>query len=463
MTKIDTLIVGAGLSGLTVAHKLRIRYYGHNFLLLEKEGRTGGAIRTYREDGYIIEKGPHGFLDNCPDSKVLLTEIGLDSECIQAPLSHFSRYIYFSGALRQIPQTPVSILKTSLVRWKSKFHILADLWKKPLSGEPTVARWIEYRFGPALLPFVDAALTGTYAGDIDRLAIDGVMPGIRALEKKYGSIIRGILARKNGPTNPPRRLSMPAMTSFPSGMQRLPDRLTEFFLPEVDIMLQCGIKKILKTANGWLVESEKGSHEATNLVLALPINAALALLRDIDNRMPISHVPEAWIATVAFSFSKDVRLPPGFGYLSPESEGRFSLGCLFSSNMFPGRAPSDTSLIEVLVGGRRHPERTELDDQTLIREAFDDVQAVLNLPDKPLSARVLRNSSGIPQAEQGFPELLSWKKKLLDDHQGLYICGFGWDGIGINDVIKAAGQVAENIMAGRQDHQKQTSVKGVYF
>jgi protoporphyrinogen/coproporphyrinogen III oxidase len=462
MKTIDTLIIGAGLSGLTIAHALRLRCYGHRFLILDKEERAGGVIRTRSADGFIAEAGPHGFLDNCEESKAILVEIGLDTECVKAPLSRFVRYIYLSGGLRQIPQTPLSLLKTPLIGWKAKFRVLADLWKKPLSGEPTVAKWVAYHFGPALLPFVDAAFTGTYAGDMDKLAIDGVMPGVRALEKRYGSVIRGLLIGSRKQTRL-RRSAMPAMTSFPGGMQRLPDRLSEFLRPEIDLLLNCGVEKIRKTTDGWQVESKKGSYSATNLALALPVNASLALLKDIDNRMPLQHIPEAWIATVVLAFSEDVRLPPGFGYLIPESEGRFSLGALFSSNMFPGRAPAGCSLIEVLVGGRRHAERAELDDLTLIQQALGDVRDILNISHEPIHARVLRNSGGIPQPEQSYPDLLAWRDRLVSAHQGLFICGFGWDGIGINDMMKTASRVAENIMASRQDPGQETAVKGVYF
>jgi oxygen-dependent protoporphyrinogen oxidase len=430
--------------------------------LLDKNVRAGGAIRTHAEDGFIAEAGPHGFLDNCEESKALLADIGLDGESLHAPLSRFVRYVYINGTLRQIPQTPPSLLTTSLIGWKDKLGILADLWKKPLPGEPTVAKWAEYRFGPALLPYVDAAFTGTYAGDIDKLTIDGVMPGVRVLEKQHGSVIRGLLAGKKRRTGP-KRLNLPAMTSFQGGMQRLPDRLVEFLRPGVDLVLNCTVETIRKIEEGWQVQSEKGTFTAPNLVLALPINASLALLKGIDDRMPLQHIPESWIANVALGFDKDVTLPPGFGYLIPETEGRFSLGTLFSSNMFPGRAPAGCSLVEVLIGGRRHPERAELDDQTLIRQALEDVKDILEITRKPLLTKVLRNSCGIPQPEQGYTELLSWRDRLMYNHKGLSVCGFGWEGIGINDMLKTAVRIAENIMADRINPGRQTAVKGVYF
>lgn len=463
--QLDTIIIGGGLSGLTIGHKLKTHAPDHRFLLLEKSDRTGGAIRTHRDQGYITEIGPHGFLDNCPESRALLEETGLGRESVKAPLKQFVRYVYLHGKLCCIPQSPGKILMAPLVPWTAKLRVLADLWIRPLDGEPTVAKWIDHRFGPALLPFADAVYTGTYAGDFNELAIDSVMPGIRMLEKQHGSVIRGLLmkmlkARRSGTA---KKLTMPAMTSFPDGMARLAQRLTESLQPGTDLLLQCGVAAISRTESGWQVESEKGVHTAANLVLALPVNASLALLSGLDATMPIAAVPEAWIATVVFGFGPGAVLPPGFGYLTPEQEGRFTLGTLFSSNMFPGRAPAGHIVCETLVGGRRHPERLQLDDATMTRHALNDVREVLNLPGDPVYSTVLRPEAAIPQLERGYGRLLAWRNQLMQDQRGLSVCGFGWEGIGINDMIKGATAAAERILRPSSADSGGPGIKGVYF
>lgn len=462
---LDTIIIGGGLSGLTIAHKLKTHAPGHRFLVLEKSDRTGGAIRTHRDQGYITEIGPHGFLDNCPESRALLGETGLDRECVKAPLKQFVRYVYLDGKLCCIPQSPGKILMAPLIPWTAKLRVLADLWIRPLDGEPTVAKWVDHRFGPALLPFADAVFTGTYAGDFNELTIDGVMPGIRLLEKEHGSVIRGLIHKmlKSRRAGTAKKLTMPAMTSFPDGMARLAQRLTESLQPDTDLLLECGVTAITRTEPGWQVQSGQGIHTAANLVLALPVNAALALLAGIDATMPIAAVPESWIATVVFGFGPGAVLPPGFGYLTPEQEGRFTLGTLFSSNMFPGRAPAGHIVCETLVGGRRHPERLHLDDATMIRHALADVREVLNLPGDPVYSAVLRPEGGIPQLERGYGRLLTWRNKLMQDQRGLSICGFGWEGIGINDMIKGATGVAERILRPASDHPEGPELKDVYF
>lgn len=462
----DTLIIGAGISGLTLAWKLK-QIPSHSFLLLEQSHRAGGAISSYAEQGYLAEAGPHGFLDNCLESQQLLSETGLDQECLKAPLSKFVRYVCMDGRLRLIPQSPLKILAAPLISPLAKLRVAAELFKKAMPGEPTVSEWISHRFGKALLPYVDAVFTGTYAGDLERLVIDGVMPGVRKMEKEHGSVIRGLIhkmqAAKKAAAKSGEKKGLPAMTSFPDGMGRLPERLFENLEPK-EMGLNCPVLGITKEDALWRVDLEEKSILCHNLILALPVNAALELLSGVTSAPPLSKIPEARIATIGLGFGPEATLPPGFGFLTPEQEQRFCLGALFSSNMFPGRTPDKHILLEALVGGRRHPERLELDDATLIREAVKDLQQLLDIPKAPVFARVLRPRGGIPQLEKGYPGLLKWRNELMQNEKGLYITGFGWEGIGLNEMIKTAFRISAAIAQGEQDGGEQdAALKKVYF
>lgn len=460
----QTIILGGGLSGLTVAHKLHRHVPGHRLLVIDRANQPGGVIRSHQQDGFIAEIGPHGFLDNCEESRALLSETALDRECVKAPLIDFVRYVYLHRRLNLIPQTPLKILTAPLIPWSAKLRVAAELWQPPLAGEPTVAKWISHRFGPALLPYLDAVYTGTYAGDFDRLSIDAVMPGVRALEKEYGSVLRGLAARfrqkRKGKGQP---LTIPAMTSFPQGMQRLTQRLAEGLEPGRNLQLNTRVNALRQSPGGWRVETTAGNFSAQRVVLALPINACLALLAPLSPKLPLQSIPETWIGTVVFGFANGVKLPPGFGFLTPEQEGRFALGTLFSSNMFPGRAPQGHSLIETLIGGRRHPERLELNDTTLADKAFTDVREILGISQDPVYTTVLRPDGGIPQLERGYPGLLKWRDSFLTSHPSLEICGFGWDGIGINDMIKHATRAAERLVTTSPAKTAGSELKGVYF
>jgi oxygen-dependent protoporphyrinogen oxidase len=465
MEKHDVIIVGSGLSGLSVAHFLQKYQPGARLVILEQSSRAGGAIQSFQQDGFLAEWGPHGFLDNVEASRELLLNTGLDKEAQKAHLEKFVRYVCLNSKLNLIPQNPKKIIASDLVSLSAKLRVLADLWKKPHPEEQTVADWAAHRFGASLLPFIDAVLTGTYAGDMNRLSIDATFPGIRKLELESGSVIRGLLKKrkqaKAEKQNKPRK-RLPAMVSFPQGMGRLPDVLAE----DKDLRLNTAVESISSNGETWQVQTAAGEHEAASVVLALSVNQSLGLLSRTTGLQgpaaPVPSIPEAKIVTVVLGFTDTAKIPFGFGFLAPEQEKRFILGALFSTHMFPGRAPAGHVMLEALVGGRRHPEKLNLSDADLISKSYEDLKQLIDLPAPPCFTKVLRPKHGIPQLELGYPQLLAWRNQLAQLNSGLHICGFGWEGIGINDMTKAAQQVARVIASGTTG-QGETGVKGVYF
>ena len=457
----DLVIIGSGLSGLALAHFFQKQRSRAKVLLLEKEARPGGAIRSFSRDGYLAEWGPHGFLDNSEASGEILIDTGLEQEAQRAPLDSFVRYVCLNGRLRMIPQSPGKIIASSLIPFSAKLRVLAELWQKPLPGEPTVSQWITHRFGPALLPFADAVFTGTYAGDFDRLSIDAVMPGVRSLEKEHGSVIRGLIKKKKEKKKQgKKKTGLPAMVSFPQGMTRL----VEVLARDKDIRYETEAERIRVTERGgWQINAGGETHIAHALALALSVNQTMALLAASGYPAPAPSLAEARIANVLMGFTGSAQIPFGFGYLAPEQEKRFALGALFSTHMFPGRAPAGRVMVEALVGGRRHPEKLDLSDSELVEQAYGDLKQLIHLPEPPCFTRVLRPSHGIPQLEAGVLRLQAWRTKLMQELPGLFICGFGWHGIGINDMTKTARQLAAAIARGGSAAMDPATVKGVYF
>lgn len=451
----EIIVIGAGLSGLSAAHFLRKYAPAKRVLLLEKSDRPGGAVRSYKAQGYLAEWGPHGFLDNNQDSRELLVDTDLVHLSQKAPLSNFVRYVCHNGRLVPLPQKPTALLTTKLLSPAGKIRLLGDLFKKTILEEQSAGQWARHRFGQEILPLVDAAITGTFAGDYQKLSIDAIMPGLRVMEKEYGSVLKGIIAKKKNGGSSGR---LPAMTSFPEGMEQLISTLAT----KADIRYNCGVGAISQTQNTWLLKTSCGRFETQNLLIALPVNQTLRLLAEYEP--PVPSIPEARIATVALGFKADsAKVPFGFGYLAPEKEKRFTMGALFSTHMFPGRAPKGMVLLEALAGGRRHPERLELSDDELIRYVYEDIRELISLPAPPCFSKVLRNDFGIPQLEMGYPALLAWKKRLEERIHGLQICGFGWDGIGMNEMMKHAKTAADKIIRHAASTQARPELKAIYF
>ncbi|PID71916.1 MAG: protoporphyrinogen oxidase [Desulfobulbus propionicus] len=461
----DVAIIGAGLSGLATAAFILDQSPDKRILLLEKSHRVGGAIQSYQERGYMAEWGPHGFLDHCEESNRLVQLAGLEKTKKLAPLGEFVRYVCLDGELKCIPQTLPKIIREPLIPFLHKLRFAAEWTRPPLTGNPTVAQWVEHRFGKAILPFADAVFTGTYAGDIHRLNIDAVMPGVRDLELNQGSVLKGAFSmmrqkRKKGG----KKKGLPAMTSFTGGMQELPQALAAVLREKAALQTGVEVTAIAKTPHGWQVSTQEHTFASTELVVALPVNQCLPLMKTLPIPQPQRYqIPEARIVSVLLGFGPQADIPFGFGYLTPEQENRFALGALFSSHMFPKRAPEGYQLLEILVGGRRHPERLELADQELINGSYTDLRELIHLPTPPVFSAVLRSPHGIPQLEEGYTELLKWRKQCMLSDPTLHICGFGWKGIGLNDMTKEAKKMAQRVITHQANVSEKSAVKKVYF
>ena len=455
--KYDVIIIGAGLSGLSTAHFLKKIDPNLKVVLLEQADRPGGAVKSLQQDGFLAEWGPHGFLDNNQASRELLADTGLDKVVKKAPLGNFVRYVCHRGKLVQLPQKPTKLLSTPLLTPLGKIRLLGELFKKPIIPDQTIGQWAAYRFGEEVLPLIDAAVTGTFAGDYERLSIDAVMPGVRLLEKENGSVLKGLFKKKKEKKDGPATL--PAMTSFPDGMEQLITTLAK----HADIRYDTEVKTISKQGENWQVQTTNSTLATENLVIALPINNSLKLLDQF--RPPTSSIPGAPIATVAMGFdAANAQIPYGFGYLAPEKENRFTMGALFSTHMFPGRAPKGRVMLEALVGGRRHPEKLEYDDDQLIELIYNDLKQLITLPEPPCFTKVMRTNHAIPQLEMSYPQLLKWRITLEAEQTGLSICGFGWEGIGMNEMMAVASEVAQKVVnRSKEEKKKKPEVRPVYF
>ena len=72
-TTVTVAVIGAGITGLTCAWHLRKR--GVNVVLLEKEDRIGGLIKTVEEDGFVFESGPNTGVVKYPEVAELFDDL----------------------------------------------------------------------------------------------------------------------------------------------------------------------------------------------------------------------------------------------------------------------------------------------------------------------------------------------------------------------------------------------------
>ena len=126
------VVIGGGVAGLGVALRALDAVRGRDLDLavtvLEAGSGFGGNLRTQRDDGWQLEWGPNGFLDNEPATLRLVTRLGLDGALQRSTDAARRRFLVVGGRLREIPTSPAAFLTTDLFRPRAKLRVLGELF-----------------------------------------------------------------------------------------------------------------------------------------------------------------------------------------------------------------------------------------------------------------------------------------------------------------------------------------------
>jgi oxygen-dependent protoporphyrinogen oxidase len=436
-----TLVIGAGISGLTTA--FRLTRQGQQVTVIDAAPRAGGAIETLSDGPWRFEMGPNTVLEGNADVTALIHDGGLDGEKITASPAARKRYLWKGGRLHPFPGGPGGFLRTRLFSARAKLRLLREPWIAPpddASGESaeSIAGFVRRRLGPEILDYAVAPfISGVYAGDPERLAVRWALPRLHALERDHRSLIRGALALRKSAA--PRG----AMISFPGGLETLPRRLAEE-IGEVRTGVDC--RRVERSGDLFVAATSAGPFEAERLVLAVPADAAARLLDEMTNGASrlFAEIPYAPVAVVSLGVRReDVAHPlDGFGFLAPRNEGLRVLGCLFTSTIFPGRAPAGHAALVAFVGGRTDPEIVERDDAAIEAAVREDLGRALGLRGAPVFRHVRRWPRAIPQYELGHGRFVERAAAIEEGCPGLAIGSNFLRGISVPDCIRNAAALA---------------------
>jgi len=456
MTRV--VVVGAGISGLAAAYDL-VRA-GVQTTVFEKQSRAGGVrvggvIDTRIAEGCTLECGPDSFLAAKPEAVALIDELGLGDDVIGSNDHQRTTYIWKRGRLvalpggvmMMVPSRVMPMVKTPLVGWGTKIRMALEYFRKPVDrGDRSVADFVTEHFGTETLDYLaEPLLSGVYGGDPAKLGIEGVLPRFLEMEKKYGSLVRGVLAARRGNART-GATPAPLFQTLKSGLGKLVDVLAS----RVEIA-RAEVEAIEREGSGFRVRAAEDWSNADHVVLACPAWAAGRLAGGIDGTLA------ELLTGIEYSSSVTVSLiyragdfdgqRAGFGFLVPKKERQRLAACTFVGTKFSYRVPGDRIALRCFFGGTGDAAILDESDDALVGIAREELRRILGLAAAPVAHVIARWPRSMAQYTVGHGPRIAEIRARAASVGGLYLAGNAYEGIGISDCIRTGRAAAKKIIA----------------
>ena len=449
MKQHDVVVIGAGLTGLSVAYNLKLM--DCDVVVLEKENRIGGQIHTYTEDGFTFESGPNTGVVSFPEVAELFQSLGDSCQLEIARESSKRRLIWKGDRFHALPSGPVGGLTTPLFSLSDKFRILGEPWRKPGNDpDESVGALAIRRLGQSFYDYaVDPFVSGVYAGDPMKLTTRYALPKLYNLEARYGSFIRGSIAKAKEPKTERDRMATKKVFSALGGLQRMVEAMAQ----GLDITLGAKEVKVEPQGDGrWVVSYEGGESISCRQVVTTVGAYALPKMLPFIEEEQLQTFSRLFYAPIiqAVLGVKDARGldVPAFGGLVPSKEQQRVLGILFPSSCFSGRAPEGGALYSYFIGGARHTDYMQKSDEEIQNIVLEAFHRMLKYPAdmKPDLLRIFRHQHAIPQYWSDSGERFKTIERLQSQYPGLTLAGNMRDGIGMGNRIHQGAEVAKQLI-----------------
>ncbi|MFQ3684862.1 protoporphyrinogen oxidase, partial [Roseiflexus sp.] len=402
---------------------------------------------------------PDSFMAQKPWAAELAREIGLADELMVASPMRRTTWVLIRGRPQPLPEGMLLIVPTRIAPFAfsplispfGKLRMALDLFvpARRDDGDETLAEFIRRRLGSeALDRLAEPILSGIHSAECERQSIMATFPRFRELEKRHGSLIRGMLAARRAA--PPSSAHQSPFMTLRGGMGSLVERLEQHLTARILTNRQAtALTYDATAARPYRLRLDDGATlNADAVILATPSYIAADL---VDEAFPaladaLRAIRYVSTATISMIYRRsDVGTPlDGYGLVIPRSEQTWINACTLSSVKFRYRAPDEYLLLRCFVGGSRRPELLARADDDLVRLAQSDLRAILGITASPVLTRIYRWHNGNPQYDVGHLESIAALEALAPD--GLLLAGAAYRGVGVPDCIKQGREAARRVL-----------------
>lgn len=446
MTQPQAIIVGAGISGLACA--MRLRELGVAVRVLEAGDRAGGLICTASENSFLFESAPQSF-QLTTDLRALVRAAGCESQLIEANPG-MPRYVLRRGKLRPAPMSLPSLLTSPLLSAGAKLRVASEPFRRsqPRTDDESFADFVRRKFGTEILEYLAGPfVSGIFAGDPEKLSLRSAFPSLALWESEYGSVIRGAMKSRGSGER-----VRPTMVSFQDGMSALLDAMARKLDPEIATSVTANSIES-SGPNVWRIscsgKSENEPLSADAIVFATPAYTAAKILNRVSENiaLALASIPYAPVAVVSHGYRREhVRYPlNGFGFLIPRTEKLRTLGVIWNSSLFAGRCPRGTVLMTSFIGGASDPHILDLGDSEISSLAHSEIAGLLKISAPSIAERIWRHAHALPQYNLGHAQKVAAIRENLTALRGIFIAGNYLDGPSIGSCVSQAFQTAERV------------------
>lgn len=460
----DAIVVGGGLSGLVTGQALAAQHGMSNFLVTEARERVGGNITSMSGDGYVWEEGPNSFQPN--DSMLqVAVDAGVDKDLVfgdpKAP-----RFVYWEKKLRPVP-SGLDALTFDLMSIGGKIRAglgaIGLINQSMPAYEESVEQFIRRNLGDEVFErLIEPFCSGVYAGDPSKLSMKAAFNKIWILEQKGGSLVGGAIKlfqeRKANPA-PPRDPRLPpkpkgqTVGSFRMGLKMLPEAIEKRIKDNVRVNWK--LVSLTKEGDKYALVYDTPEGRVQVYSRAVQLTAPSYVVADlIKDQVPAAaselssfDYPPVAAVTLSYPMSaiRDERKDaegnvPGFGQLHPRTQGVTTLGTIYSSSLFPGRAPAGHMLLLNYIGGATNRGIVNQSQEDIVKQVDKDLRLMVLKPDAPgprvVGVRVWPRA--IPQFNVGHLDTLQRARDAMDAKgwKDVFLGGNYVSGVALGKVVE---------------------------